>query len=152
MDGQDKQRGPMQALLTITHHDDGAQSYRLECPHGLTDTGPERGPSERIQKLIAGLLTSHGTPYGCACAAETDLVDVYPSVDSAIAQLKAGPGNGLADLDSAMTASLLEKVELARCSGCNVTIGVMPLRLPPIVEPRHDDRCHRAKRESRRRA
>jgi hypothetical protein len=152
MDSQDKQRGPMQALLTIKHHDDGAQSYLLECPHGVTNAAVEAGPPERRQKLIAGLLTSHGTPYGCACAAETDLVDVYPSVESAIAQLRSGPGNGLADLDSAMTADLIEEVELARCSGCDVAIGVMPLRLPPIVEPRHDDRCRRAERESQGRA
>jgi hypothetical protein len=131
----------MRALLTITHHDAANESYVIECPHGLTRVETASVSGEPRQRLIAGLLARHGSPSSCTCAAETDLVDAYPSVDSAVAQIMTGAGNGLTDLDDESIEEVLRHVRGARCPSCSIAVKVMPLHLPADVVSVHDPRC-----------
>jgi hypothetical protein len=135
----------MRALLTVTHHDADRESYILECPHGSTTGQAEKASPEARERLIAGLMARHGGPFGCACAAETDLVDAYPSADSAIEQIAAGPSRGLAELDDETKAGLIGGIEKARCATCSIGILVMPLHLPLVAVPLHDVRCPNAR-------
>jgi hypothetical protein len=135
----------MRALLTVTHHGAGRESYILECSHGLTTEQAEKASPESRERLIAGLMARHGGPSGCACAAETDLVDAYPSADSAIEQIAAGPSRGLAELDDETMAGLIRGIEEARCASCSIGILVMPLHLPLVAVPLHDVRCPNAR-------
>lgn len=138
----------MRALLTVAHHDAASESYALECPHGRTEAEPEAdadaAASEPRPKLVAGLLARHGLPFGCTCAAETDLADIYPSIDSAIEQITAGAGNGVTDLDDELIEGLVRLVREARCPTCEISVKVLPLHLPLVVIPIHDLQCPRA--------
>src|ERR1035437_6611992 len=127
----------MCALLTITHHNAARESYALECPHGLTKGEADEASMEPRQRIIAGLLARHGSPFDCTCAAETDLVDAYPSVESAVEQIAAGASNGFADLGGELTEGLLRLISDARCPSCSVAIMVLPLHLPMVVVPLH---------------
>jgi hypothetical protein len=135
----------MRALLTVTHHEAGRESYVLECPHGLTNGDIETASPEARERLLANLLASHGTPFGCTCAAETDLVDAYPSVESAIEQITASSSQGLAELDDETKEGLTRRIEEARCPFCSVAILVLPLHLPLVITPLHDIACPNAK-------
>jgi hypothetical protein len=135
----------MRALLTVTHHEVGRESYVLECPHGLTNGDMDTASPEAREKLLAGLLARHGTPFGCTCAAETDLVDAYPSVQSAMEQITASSSQGLAGLDDETTEDLTRRIEKARCPSCSVAILVLPLHLPLVMTPLHDTACPNAK-------
>ena len=137
----------MRALLTITHHDGLRESYVLECPHGSTNGDAEATSSESRQRYVSSLLARHGTPYGCTCAAETDLVDVYPSIDSAVDQITAGASHGAAELDPELIMGLVQRIKDARCPTCSIAIMVLPLHLPLVFVPLHDLRCPNAKVE-----
>ena len=137
----------MRALLTVTHHDGIRESLVLECPHGSTSGEVEAAPIAVKEKYVAALLASHGLPYGCSCTAETDLVDVYPSIDSAIAQISAGSGNGIADLDDDLRAPLIASIEGVRCPTCSAAVMVLPFHVPVAVTAVHDPACPKAKVE-----
>jgi hypothetical protein len=131
----------MGALLTVTHLDGIRERYSLECAHGMTtDEGDARSLDAR-QKLIANLMARHGTPYGCNCSAETDLLEAYPSIDSAVEQLTYDEGAGFADMPDDVRSELIESVRAARCEACSVAILVLPFREPLVVAPLHDVRC-----------
>jgi hypothetical protein len=134
----------MRALLTVTHHDGVRESYMLECPHGATNEQAEAASLEAREKRIASLLARHGTPYGCTCAAETDLLDTYPSVDSAIEQITSGSGQELAELDDELKAGLIRMIKDARCPECSIAVMVFPLHQPLVVAPLHNPRCPHA--------
>jgi hypothetical protein len=135
----------MRALLTVTHHEVGRESYALECPHGLTNGNMETDSPEARERLLANLLARHGAPFGCTCAAETDLVDAYPSIESAIEQITASSSQGLAELDAETKEGLTRRIEEARCPSCSVAILVLPLHLPLVITPLHDIECPNAK-------
>lgn len=137
----------LRALLKVTHHGCFDESYDLECRHGSTSGRAQVTSLEAKEKYVAGLLARHGVPYGCSCAAETDLADVYPSVESAIEQITAGGSCGIAELDDDATADLTGKINDARCPECSVAILLMSLHLPLAVEAIHEPRCPRAKLE-----
>jgi hypothetical protein len=137
----------MRALLTVTHHDGVHESHVLECPHGSTIGEVEATTVESRERYVAGLLARHGTPYGCTCAAETDLIDVYPSIESAIEQITAGASHGIAELDDELLADLVGKIGDARCPECPIAVRVLPLHLPMAVEPVHAPGCPRAELE-----
>ena len=135
----------LRALLKVTHHGGSDESYDLECRHGSTNGGAHVTSLETREKYVVGLLARHGVPYGCSCAAETDLADVYPSADSAIEQITAGGNCGMAELDDEATADLAGKIDDARCPECSVAILLMPLHVPLAAEAIHEPRCPRAK-------
>jgi hypothetical protein len=137
----------MRALLTVTHHDGIHESYLLECPHGSTDGEAAATPIESRERYVAGLLARHGVPYDCTCAAETDLVDVYPSIESAMEQIADGAGHGIAELDAELNADLVEKIKHARCPECSIGVRVLPFHLPLVVVPTHAPGCPRAEAE-----
>jgi hypothetical protein len=131
----------MGALLTVTHLDGVRESYFLECPHGATAEDAEFSSVEARQRLISALMARHGLPYGCTCAAETDLLDAYPTIDSAIRQIGKDEGQGFADLDDDVRADLVQSIINARCEACSVAILVLPFRQPLVVAPLHDAGC-----------
>lgn len=137
----------MRALLTVTHYDGVRESYILECPHGLTKGDVETASIESRERHIAGMLARHGVPYGCSCTAETDLIDAYPSIDSAVEQLTAGASHGAAELDDELNSGLVRKIRDFRCPACSVAILVLPLHLPLVVVPLHALRCPHARVE-----
>jgi hypothetical protein len=129
------------ALLTVTHLDGVHESYILECQHGATIEEAEFSTIEARQRLVSALMTRHGLPYGCTCAAETDLLDAYPTIDSAIAMIGNDEGQGFADLDADASADLIQSIKDARCEACSVAILVLPFRQPLVVAPLHDVMC-----------
>jgi hypothetical protein len=129
------------ALLTVTHLDGVRESYFLECPHGATAEDAEFSSVEARQRLVSALMARHGLPYGCTCAAETDLLDAYPTIDSAIAMIGNGEGQGFAELDDDARAVLIQSIKGARCEACSVAILVLPFRQPLVVAPLHDVMC-----------
>lgn len=137
----------MRALLTVTHRDGVHESLVLECPHGSTSGQVKATPIASREKYVAALLARHGLPYDCTCAAETDLVDVYPSIDSAIEQISGGASNGIADLDDELNAVLVASIEGARCPTCSVAVMVLPFHLPVVVTALHDPACPNARVE-----
>jgi|ERR1035437_964548 hypothetical protein len=86
-------------------------------------------------------MARHGLPYGCTCAEETDLLDAYPTIDSAIRQIGNDEGQGFADLDAVAGADLVQSIINARCEACSVAILVLPFRQPLAVMPLHDAGC-----------
>ena len=136
----------MRATLTVTHRDGIRQSYVLECSHGSTNGEAAAIPLESRERYVSSLLAHHGLPYGCTCAAETDLVDEYPSIESAIEQIAAGSGHGMTELDSELNADLVENIKNARCPECSIAVRVLPLHLPPVVAPIHAPGCPRSER------
>jgi hypothetical protein len=137
----------MRALLTVTHRDEHHKSYMLECPHGSTSGEARRASLASRETYVAGLLARHGVPYGCTCAAETDLADVYPSIESAIEQIPTGASQGSTELDDDAIADLLRKIDDVRCPECSVAVLVLPLHVPLEVEAIHERRCPCARPE-----
>jgi hypothetical protein len=135
----------MAALLTITHHQGAGESYVLECPHGSTNGEAATSSIEPRERLISSLLARHGVPFGCTCAAETDLLDAYPSVESAAEQIEAGSSHGLAELDHEMKVALLQRIGGLSCSTCRIAVMVLPLHMPLVVVPVHDVACPNAR-------
>jgi len=129
------------ALLTIIHRDPIGESYVLECPHGVTNGEAVASSPEPGQSLIAAMMARHGVPFGCTCTAETDLLDVYPSIESAVKQISAGSSHGLADMDDDMKAGLVASIEGSRCPECSIAVLVLPLDFPLVVAPLHELRC-----------
>ena len=136
----------MRATLTVTHHDGIRESYVLECPHGSTSGEATAIPLESQERYVASLLARHGVPYGCTCAAETDLADVYPSIESAIEQIAVGASHGLAELDAELNGDLVERIKDVRCPECSISVRVLPLHLPIGIVPIHAPECPRAER------
>lgn len=134
----------MSALLTITHHEGFRESYVLECPHGTTNGEADTVSADSKERLISSLLSRHGVPFGCTCAAETDLMDAYPSIESAVDQIRHGPGHGPTELDEDVKQGLLDKIADLACPACSVAILVLPLRTPLVVVPVHDVMCPNA--------
>ena len=139
--GAAQARVQMGALHTVTHLDGGRESYILECTHGSTVEHGEACTLEARQMVISALMTRHGMPYGCTCAAETDLLDAYPSIESAVEQITNVECEGFADLDGEMRADLVQSINNVRCEACSVAILVLPFRMPLVVAPLHDVRC-----------
>jgi len=135
----------MAALLTVTHHHGVRESYVLECPHGSTNGEAVSSSLEPRERLISSLLARHGVPFGCACAAETDLLDAYPSIEAAAEQIGAGSSHGLAELDDEAKAALLQKIGGLRCATCQIAVMVLPLHAPLVVVPVHDVKCPNAR-------
>jgi hypothetical protein len=131
----------MGALLTVTHLDGVRESYIIECAHGSTIEHGEACTLEARQRVISALMTRHGMPYGCTCAAETDLLDAYPSIESAVEQITNAECQGFVDLDDEMRADLIQSITDSRCEECSVAILVLPFRQPLVVAPLHDVRC-----------
>ena len=135
----------MSALLTVTHHEGFRESYVLECPHGSTNGEADTASRDAKERLISSLLARHGVPFGCACAAETDVMDAYPSIQSAVELIRNGPGHGPAELEDEVKEALLRKIAGLACPSCSVAILVLPLRTPLVVVPVHDVTCPNAK-------
>jgi hypothetical protein len=131
----------MGALLTVTHIDGIRERYILEYPHGYTTEEADARSPEAREQLISDLMTRHGTPHSCTCAAETDLLDGYPSIESAIEQISNAAGRGPVDLDDDVRLDLIRSIKDSRCTACSVAILVLPFRQPLVVAPLHDARC-----------
>ena len=134
----------MRALLTITHHDASRADYVLECQHGLSKVASKEESDGPRDQLIAGLLSRHGRPFNCTCTAETDLIDAYSSIDSAVDLIEMDGRLGLLDLDEDLIAGLVQKIRSVDCPTCSIAVLVMPFRLPMVVTPLHDIRCPHA--------
>ena len=137
----------MRALLTIAHRDASRADYVLECPHGLSKVDSDAHLDESREQLISSLLSGHGRPFNCTCAAETDLIDAYPSIDSAVSHIETDGRLGLIDLDEDLIADLVQQIKSVECPTCSIAVLVMPFRLPMVVTPLHDIRCPQAKVE-----
>jgi hypothetical protein len=87
------------------------------------------------------MMARHGVPFGCICTAETDLLDVYPSIESAVERIQAGPSHGLAEMDDDMKAGLIASIQGSRCPECSIAVLVLPLHFPLVVAPLHEVRC-----------
>jgi hypothetical protein len=129
------------ALLTIIHRAPIGESYVIECPHGVTQDEAGGTDADLARNLIAGLMARHGLPFGCTCTAETDLLDVYPSIEFAVDQISAGSTHGLADIDQHVMAGLIDSIDGSRCPECSIAVLVLPLHFPLVVAPLHDVRC-----------
>jgi len=134
----------MSALLTITHHEGFRESYVLECPHGSTNGEADTASVEAKERLVASILARHGVPFGCTCAAETDVMDAYASIELAVEQIRNAPSRGMAELDNEVKQGLVRKIADLACPDCSVAILVLPLRLPLVVVPVHDVMCPKA--------
>ncbi len=140
----------MKTLLTVTHHDRIHDSYVLECGHGSSNADAETTSMGAMSGLIASMRTTHSALYGCTCANEFDLMDVYPSVDAAVEQFTGDLGSSPDDLDDSLHQGLLQKIKAARCPACSVAITVSTHDLRLVVVPLHDNGCPRAKEQRRR--